>query len=369
MAKRDNPRLRNENNKRSGKNTRAQKQQAALSELDRLKNEKAGVWYEMAKYDELISLTEQKKHLAQGQLESFEKQIKEKEQEIADTSDRIAAQEDAFLKRMASDYMEGDAGYLEILFGAENLVDFLARMDRIQAIRDSDKAIIDGLNQNKDDLVRAEEVLGEAKEKQLKTIKDYEKAIGDTKALYSSKQEVIDALQQNEAEAKASYEYFAKLEQELNAELEAYLAELQRKQQSVYVGGVMAWPLDPSAAYWYSSEFGPRTLWGAYDYHLGLDIACAQNTKIYAANSGTVLISEYHWSYGNYVLIDHGGGMATLYAHMTSRAVSPGQTVSTGEVIGYVGSTGNSSGPHLHFEVRKDGKVQQPRDYIVGPNG
>lgn len=347
----------------------AQKQEAALAELERLRQEKAGVWYEMAQYDELIALTEQKKLLAEGQLESIEKQIKEKENEILNTSEQISAQEDAFLKRMASDYMEGDAGYLEILMSAENLVDFLARVDRIQAIRESDKAIIDSLNENKADLVLAEETLEKAKELQLSTIKDFESAILDTKAHYAEKQQVVDALQNNEAEAKATYEYFAELDKQLNAELEAYLAELLRKQQTVYVGGSMAWPLDPTAPYWYSSEFGNRILWGVPDFHLGLDIACAHNTRIYAANGGTVLKSESHWSYGNYVLIDHGGGMATLYAHMTSRAVYPGQTVAMGELIGYVGSTGNSSGPHLHFEVRVNGQVQQPRNYIVGPNG
>jgi murein DD-endopeptidase MepM/ murein hydrolase activator NlpD len=264
--------------------------------------------------------------------------------------------------------MEGDAGYLEVLLGAENLVDFLTRMDRLQAIRESHKAIIRNLNQNKSDLVLAQDTLATAKELQVKTIGDLEAAIMGTKDMYSQKMSLLEELNKNESEAIALYEYYKRLDEELNAELQNYLAELQRKQQSLYIGGSMAWPLDSSAYYYYSSEFGWRTLWGQADYHLGLDIACAQNTKIFAANGGTVLKSEEHWSYGNYVLIDHGGGMATLYAHMTRRAVSVGDTVSIGQVIGYVGSTGNSTGNHLHFEVRKNGEVQQPRNYIVGPN-
>jgi len=346
-----------------------QKQQAALEELERLRNEQAGVWYELTKYDELITITEQKKVLAEEQLDSIELQIKEKEQEIVDTTGRIESQEDAFLKRMVSNYMEGDVGTLELLFNAENLVDFLARIDRINAVKESDRAIIDQLNEDRNSLDAAKTTLEDAKTLQSKTIKDFEAAIKDTKGIYEAKQYLIEELQNNEAEAKASYEYFSQLERELNAELENYLAELQKKQQSVYVGGSLAWPLDPTAPYWYSSEFGYRILWGQPDNHLGLDIACNQNTKILAANGGTVLKSEWHWSYGNYVLIDHGGGMATLYAHMTSRAVSAGQTVSLGDVIGYVGMTGSASGHHLHFEVRKNGAVQQPRDYIVGPNG
>ncbi len=347
----------------------AQKQQETLAELERIRNEQSGAWTELNQYDKLIALTEQKRVLAIEQLETIETQIQEKEEEILTTSEEIAVQEDAFLKRMASYYMEGDAGYLEILLGAENLVDFLTRLDRIQAIRDSDKAIINDLNQKKADLILAQEALEKSQELQVATIKDFETAILDTKSLYDQKLARLNELNQNEDDAVAVYEYFKKLDEELNAELQNYLAELQRKQQSLYIGGSMAWPLDSGATYYYSSEFGWRTVWGKPDNHLGLDIACAQNTKILAANGGTVLISEEHWSYGNYVLIDHGGGMATLYAHMTSRAVSVGDTVSLGQVIGYVGTTGMSTGFHLHFEVRKNGVVQQPRDYISGPRG
>lgn len=346
----------------------AGKLEEALGELDRLRNEEANAWEELAQYDRLITLTEQKKALAEEQLGAIEQQIAEKEQEISDASHRIEVQEDAFLKRMASDYMEGNTGFLDILLNAKNLVDFLARIDRIRAIRESDKALIRDLNQSKAELVLAEEALQSAKNLQLETVRDLESAIGDTKSLYAAKEARLVELQSNEADAQALYEYYSQLDRELNAELEKYLAELQKKQQSVYIGGTLAWPLDPTAYYRYSSEFGWRTLNGQPDYHLGLDIACAQNTKILAANGGTVLVSTEHWSYGNYVLIDHGGGMATLYAHMTSRAVSAGETVAAGQVIGYVGNTGNSYGHHLHFEVRENGQVQQPRNYISGPN-
>lgn len=345
------------------------KQKEALAELERIRNEQSGVWYELVQYDELININEQKKKLAEEQLASLEKQIKEKTEEILSKTSSIEKQEDVFLKRMVSNYMEGETSYLEILLDAENLYDLLARFERINAIRESDSAIIQRLNQERDALDAAKETLKKAEELQKTTIQDLEAAINDTKAMYAAKNQILSELQTNEAEEQAVYEYFRQQEDILNAELEVYLAELQKKQQTVYVGGSMAWPLDPTASYWYSSEFGWRMLWGEPDNHRGIDIACAQNTRILAANSGTVLISEWHWSYGNYVLIDHGGGIATLYAHMTSRAVSAGETVSTGQLIGYVGETGNAKGFHLHFEVRKNGELQQPRDYIVGPNG
>ena len=103
------------------------------------------------------------------------------------------------------------------------------------------------------------------------------------------------------------------------------------------------------------------------DFHLGIDLACANGTNVYAANGGTVVKSEMHYSYGNYVLIDHGGGISTLYAHMADRLVSAGDTVAAGQQIGHVGLTGSTNGYHLHFEVCENGSTTEPRNYIVLP--
>jgi murein DD-endopeptidase MepM/ murein hydrolase activator NlpD len=131
-----------------------------------------------------------------------------------------------------------------------------------------------------------------------------------------------------------------------------------------YVGGTPSWVLEPGVSYTVSSEQGWRDLYGESDYHLGTDLACAAGTEIRAYNGGTVLISEYHSSYGNYVLVDHGGGIQTLYAHMSERAVSAGDWVESGQVLGYVGMTGSAYGYHLHFEFRVNGETKNPRDYM-----
>ncbi len=135
-------------------------------------------------------------------------------------------------------------------------------------------------------------------------------------------------------------------------------------EESDYVGGQVSFPLDPYVDYMVTSEQGWRVLNGQDDYHMGIDLSCDAGTQIRAYNGGKVLISEYHYSYGNYVLIYHGGGLATLYAHMSERAVSVGDWVDSGDTIGYVGMTGSAYGYHLHFEVRQDGAVQNPRDYM-----
>ena len=134
-----------------------------------------------------------------------------------------------------------------------------------------------------------------------------------------------------------------------------------------YTGGLMSWPLEAGVSYYVSSEYGWRSIYGVEDFHLAIDLACDNGTTVMAAAGGTVLRSEYHASYGNYVLIDHGNGLSTLYAHMSANNVSVGENVAEGETIGWVGLTGNTFGYHLHFETRENGSTVNPRNYIALP--
>ena len=129
--------------------------------------------------------------------------------------------------------------------------------------------------------------------------------------------------------------------------------------------GSFVWP---ATSYLVTSEYGYRIhpLQGVQKFHSGIDIGAGAGTPIYAAAAGTVATATYNDSYGNYVLINHGGGNSTLYAHMSSMAVSSGAYVTQGQVIGYVGSTGWSTGPHLHYEVRLNGSTVNPLSYYSG---
>lgn len=419
------------------------KQKQALTELESIRSGQAEAQEEIGKYDELLKYNNEMKNLASGQLDSLTEQIEEKKQSIAETTEALESREQAFLDRMVAVYMEQDADWLELIFGAEDLTDFLVKMERVNAICEYDNRIMAELTENRATLEADTAALELAEATQMERVADYEAAITQSQALYDEKLQYMEDLQKDEAKLVEDYSYYKDMENELNAELEEYLAELAREQERIrqeeerkrqeeeekkrqeeeaarqaelaaqqqqnesswddwssydytedytddssdygdgdwnsihsqdtsemdytYTGGLLSWPLESGVSYYVSSEYGWRTIYGVEDFHLGLDLACDNGTTVMAAAGGTVLRSEYHASYGNYVLIDHGNGLSTLYAHMSSCNVSAGDTVYAGQTVGWVGLTGNTFGYHLHFETRENGSTVNPRNYVVLP--
>ena len=345
----------------------AVRQEEALAKLDAVRDDYSDVMQTKAYYDEVVALSIKKKDLAQAQFDAITVQIAEKEAAIAKAEEDIAKQEAAFSDRMVTMYEEGEASFLGLLLGADNLVDFLSRVDMVTTIQAYDRQVISSLEAAKEELAGNVADLEHSLALQEEAQKVLEADILAAQQIADESLAYMESLKTNEAALLKQYYANREAEEALDAQLSAYLAELQAKQNSAYVGGSMGWPLPVDVHYRVSSEYGERILWGVPDFHYGIDLACACNTPIYAANAGTVVTSTVHWSYGEYVVIDHGGGQATLYAHMNERKVSVGDTVEKGQLIGLVGTTGQSDGYHLHFEVRINGAHTQPRDYIVLP--
>lgn len=159
-------------------------------------------------------------------------------------------------------------------------------------------------------------------------------------------------------ELRAEVEALAAVEEELTATIARRQAELDalNRPRPEPSGSGLLWPTSGTV----TSGFGPR--WGRL--HAGIDIAAATGSPVLAADNGVVLVSGTMSGYGNVVLIDHGGGLVTLYGHLSSRSVAAGATVGQGSTIGRVGSTGHSTGPHLHFETRADGVPRNPLGYL-----
>lgn len=338
--------------------------------------------------DEKIAVTREK-------ISSLNDDIKEKQDAYDKGLSEVEDQFDALANRLRILYMSGNATDLEIIFGAKDFSDLIDKMELVKSLANSDKELISEIQTKLDELSTKKESL-EADKKDLETQQaslksdqdEFNKLISDNdeilKNLYASNSEAQNslesaALQSDEIEAKIS-EYYAA--QKAAAEHAAQASQSSSSSSSgssssgsssviVPSGSGFAWPT-PGFVSRSSEWLEDREVYN----HGGIDIAGAgiMGTPVVAAADGTVVATNssctHNWGksyscgcgggYGNYVMISHAGGKMTVYGHLTSLTVSTGQTVSRGQVIGYVGSTGNSTGPHLHYECRLNGVRYNP---------
>ncbi|MBO5039928.1 MAG: peptidoglycan DD-metalloendopeptidase family protein [Clostridia bacterium] len=296
-------------------------------------------------------------------IEKYELLISQTETQIYEKEQSIADKYKDFLEIICHSYEDGTMSYLEILFDSEGLLDFLTRVDNLGSIITYEQKVLDDLEAEIVDLNRMKSTIENAKKETLE-LGSYQAE--SEKELQKSLDEAEEQLKKLKSDQKA-YEKIKKnavaLEKELDKELEELIKKYQ-EQQLEDANKKLLWPVDPVNKR-ISSPYGKRIVFGEKDFHQGIDIVGPGSgdiagDKIYAADDGTVIISKYNSSYGNYVVIDHGGKIATCYAHMSSRAVSVGAKVKRGQVIGYVGKTGSSTGYHLHFEVRVNGEKTDP---------
>jgi len=292
------------------------------------------------------------------QKQEINMQIAEKEQEIVDLEAEIDKNNTLLEERLRVMYKNGTAGYLEVILDADSIIDALTRLDMIQLIVKSDVELLKSIEQQKKEVEELHLTL-ETKRFELTAV------IND---LASKKQEV-------EIASRSKISYMASIQSNLKeiqrqeAAMEEQSAQIEKDilaaQRAVeYAGGEMLWPAPGN--YRVTSSFGGRTdpITGVWTNHGGTDIAGPYGAPIVSANSGVVLYAGWHYSYGNYVIVDHGGGISTLYGHASKLLVSKGQKVTRGDIIALVGSTGYSTGNHLHFEVRINGVRTQPMDYL-----
>lgn len=336
---------------------------------DDLDDQLAGV--ENQKEEVTNELTEVTKKVeeAQAEVEELQADIEVKEAEIAiaageieDLKRDMSAREEGLNDRLRAMYKNGSVGYLDVLLGSNSISEFLNNVEMIQRIFRNDQDTLKFLEEQHDVLEEKQHVLeNEKAELDKQKAKQAEKQ----EALETSKGELQAQLDAINAEAD-------RISAEIKARQEA-LAQQQAQQQQQeqgnegteggYSGGALQWPCNSTII---TSEFGYRIhpLTGIWTGHTGIDIGCNMYEPIYAAESGTVILAEEYGGYGNAVVIDHGNGLTTLYGHNEELYVSVGQKVSRGETIAGAGSTGWSTGPHLHFEVRVNGDYVDPMGYL-----
>ena len=347
------------------------------SEIDALKAEQAASQARQDELEEQLADVEadqaeaqQRRQLLQAQLDAinneienidkqiayYDQEIAQKEEEQAEAEANEEAQYELFCQRVRAMEEEGTVSYWSILFNSESFSELLDRLADIDAVMAYDNQVMDEL------IAIREEII--ALRTQLETSRAEEQAARDQQAAKQAEQqakvaeaqELLDQINADVAEVNRQLDAESEAAAEIQAEIAQKQKQLeeQRRQNNITIDSETSylWPLP--GYYRLSSLFGYRIhpITGEAHSHTGIDIPAAANTPILACKSGQVVTSAYHYSYGNYVVIDHGNGNSTLYAHMSSRAVSEGDMVTQGQTIGYVGTTGSSTGNHLHLEVR-----------------
>lgn len=362
------------------------KQKDLKNKLKNVQNDRYTAQQKSAYYNELILSTEKKIETAQNLLDALtvqigekENAIAEKEVEITEKTAEVNTTREKFLLMIRAQYESENTDVLSVVVGADDMSDLLSRVENAANLLSYNSKLLEKFKTEKQQLEDMKNVLESTKAELESTKAEQEtyaeELLKEQSALEEQKGDsdrYIASLRKTEAQITAEYEAARKAEDEENARLENLLKQLAKASQSDYVGGKFIWPCDLSVKR-ISSGYGYRTyyIYGkkVTDFHRGIDIPSAIGTDIYAAQTGKVIVATKHSSYGNYIVVDHGGGISTLYAHCSKLLVSVGDTVKQGDHIAEMGATGNVTGPHLHFEVRVDGKIQDPiaNGWVVQP--
>lgn len=284
-----------------------------------------------------------------------EDELKKLEKEVLEAEEKVEKQTDDLNSRLRNMYKTSSVGYLDVLLESGSFSEFLTNLELVKKIYNNDQEILKELEDAHKTL---ESKRQEAEELQAE-LEESRKVTAENKAVIEAKKNEI----------AASNKKTQQMLDELEADADRITADTPgySGSDSSYSGGIMAWP-SPTCRI-ITSPFGYRTR--PYSgFHNGIDLAMygsAHGQPIVAANSGTVIRASWYGGYGNCVMIDHGGGYVTLYAHASKLLVRSGQYVSRGEKIALIGNTGNSFGAHLHFEVRINGKRVNPYPTYISP--
>lgn len=315
-----------------------------------------------------VNSLEEKINELKASISENEKKLEKLKSDLKKAEKKVDTQNEDLSARLRNMYKNGSIGFVDVLMESGSFTEFLTNLDMVERIYEGDKEVLDELQKAYDEI--------DAKKKKVETL---QAELKDSKEVAETEMKTVE---KEKAKIAASNEETEKMLDELNDEADAITAKIKAEEEARKAaaaknsggsgssgsssgssgGGRLSWPCNGTI----TSEQGWRIhpIFGYRKYHSGMDIGVAYGTPIKAAASGTVIMASWYGGYGYCVIIDHGNGLSTLYGHNSSLHVSYGQKVSRGQTIASAGSTGNSTGPHCHFEVRVNGTVTNPRNYL-----
>jgi len=336
--------------------------EASNAQIEIIQSDVSELVNEIAELNEQITSQELEVKLLQEQKEDLEKTIIQTEENLEKAIEEYEKQKKQLEARLVASYKAGETSYLDLLLQSTSLSEFISNYYMISQIVSSDTRMLEEVSKQKEELELSKLELKKQKKQLVETVEDSE-----NKAVSLENMRVINnsyIAQLSEEEAKYANDIVV-MQTEIKKVESEILAAAAMNIGYDYVGGEMAWPVPGHTNI--TSPYGMRThpFTGVYKLHTGTDISAPMGTDFIAANDGVVSKAEYNYAYGNMVMINHGGGVSTLYAHGSKILVEVGQEVKRGDPVLKVGSTGYSTGPHAHFEVRINGKYVDPMPYIT----
>lgn len=297
-----------------------------------------------------------------GKLDTVTSQIDDNTQLLDKTEKDLKVKNKKLQLRVRDIYINGQISYVDVLFGAKDFSDFMTRMDILKRIIKHDYNLIVQVKQEREIVLTARNQLEKDKAEAEVLVKDASEKQDLLLSKKAEQQALLDQAIYDRETSEQAYEEIMAASQQIANMIRHSQASASMGSGPVSGSGAMVWPLNGPI----TSEFGWRVhpIFGTSRYHSGLDIGGEYGLPIYAAAAGTVIHAGWISGYGNTVIIDHGGGVTTLYGHNESLNVGEGEFVSQGQVIAQCGSTGNSTGPHCHFEVRENGEPVSPYGYL-----
>jgi murein DD-endopeptidase MepM/ murein hydrolase activator NlpD len=333
--------------------------------LSTVRRQEQSLLQELTNLERRLERAEQELAQLERNLAQTERNISATTQALNEAEAELEWQTEILGNRLRALYENGSVSYLEVILGATTFSDFINRVDLMQEIIAQDVSLLEMIQQKRAEIAQKKIEL-ENQKAELLVLQERAQAKQAQLASDTQRREVLlDAIHQERRALEAALD---ELEQ-TSRQLEEIIRQLQLEQGGDGLvapsKGSMIWPTGPTRRV--SSEFGNRRhpILGYNRFHSGIDIAAPHGQAVYAAASGKVLFSGVQGGYGNTVIINHGGGISTLYGHNSSLLVKAGQVVARGQIIARVGSTGLSTGPHVHFEVRINGSPNNPRDWLL----